>query len=128
MRKRKNNGRKIRSIQKRENNNLIRSYMEFPKDENGVLYVRQSSIAQVQNNIHSFEMQTDKFVEHFRNMGCTGKITIIPDDEGMSGSLDMHERPGMSKTMLAIAEHKKGLNNLGWVAAVHVNRFFRDQW
>ena len=121
--------RSVRTISKKANPTpWLQTFLEFPKDKDGIIYVRQSRLTQVQNNIHSFEMQTDKFVEHFRNMGCTGKITIIPDDEGMSGSLDMHERPGMSKTMLAIAEHKKGLNNLGWVAAVHVNRFFRDQW
>jgi len=79
---------------------------------------------QVQNNIHSFEMQTDKFAEHFRvNIGCTGNIEIVADDEGMSGTLDIHERPGLSRIMQMIKEE-----SIGWVGAVHVNRFFRDQW
>jgi Recombinase len=129
MRKRKNNGRKIRSIQKRENNNLIRSYMEFPKDENGVLYVRQSSIAQMQNNIHSFEMQTDKFVEHFRNRGCTGHIEIVADDEGLSGTMDIHEMPGLTYVMELI-EGKKLLKGkqIRWVGAIDVKRLTRDKW
>src|SRR5437763_1305178 len=101
---------------------------DLPKDKDGIIYVRQSSELQQKNNIHSFEMQTEKFLEHFRNMGCTGIITIIADDEAMSGTLDMHERPGAARMMLLIKEHQQGKNNLGWVAAVHINRFFRDQW
>ena len=95
----------------------------FPLERDGVIYVRQSSKGQVLNNIHSFEMQTDKFLEHFRTMGCTGNIEIVADDEAMSGTLDIHERPGLSRiTQMISAE------SIGWVAAVHVNRFFRDQW
>jgi len=96
---------------------------EFPKDQDGVIYVRQSSLVQVQNNIHSFEMQTDQFVEHFRNMGCTGNITIIADDEAMSGTLDIHELPGLSKVVAMIEKEE-----IGWVGAVHINRLTRDPW
>src|SRR5258708_5440403 len=96
---------------------------EFPKDQDGLIYVRQSSLVQVQNNIHSFEMQTDQFVEHFRNMGCTGNITIIADDEAMSGTLDIHELPGLSKVVAMIEKEE-----IGWVGAVHINRLTRDPW
>src|SRR6266567_4773268 len=101
---------------------------EFPKEKNGIIYVRQSSLAQIKNNIHSFEMQTEKFLEYFREMGCTGNIDIIPDDEEgkMSGTLDIHQRPGLARTVLSI-EHSKE-NNLGWIGAVHVNRLTRDPW
>src|SRR5436309_14478091 len=110
---------------KSSNRNLFTySPFDFPKDTDGVLYVRQSSLTQVEKFIHSYEMQTEKFVEHFRTIGCTGNIDIIADDEGMSGTLDIHERPGMSRLMKLIEEHKAGLNNLGWIAAVHVNRLF----
>lgn len=119
---------KIRSILKRESLKPVYN-MGFPQDENGVIYVRQSSIAQIQNNIHSFEMQTDKFVEHFRNKGCTGYIEIIADDEGMSGTKDIHEMPGLSRVMRLI-EGKELLHGkqIGWVGAVHVNRLTRDKW
>ena len=99
------------------------THFEFPKEEDGILYVRQSSIAQVETNIHSYEMQTEKFIEHFRSMGCTGSIVTIEDDEGMSGTLDMHERPGMSRLMKMIQQE-----TIGWIGVVHVNRLFRDQW
>ena len=115
-----------RSIVKKANPRqtpFLYNQFEFPKDRDGALYVRQSSIVQVQTNIHSFEMQTEQFVKHFRDMGVTGTIDIITDDEGMSGTLDMHERPGMSRMMKLIEKE-----SIGWVGVVHVNRLFRDQW
>src|SRR6266702_186843 len=102
---------------------FLATLMDFPKDKDGLIYVRQSSLAQMRHNIHSFEMQTDKFLEHFRTMGCTGNIIIVADDEALSGTLDIHERPGLSRIMEMIANE-----HIGWVGAVHVNRFFRDQW
>ena len=97
---------------------------EFPKDDDGIIYVRQSSLAQQQNNIHSFEMQTDKFLEYFREqLGCTGTIEIVTDDEALSGTLDIHKRPGLSRVMKMIEEEK-----IGWVGAVAVNRLTRDPW
>jgi len=116
----------IRSIKKKETANQnpwTISYLDFPKDKDGIIYVRQSSIAQVKINVHSYEMQTEKFVEHFRNMGCTGKIEIVADDEAMSGTLDIHDRPGMTRMVQMIEKEA-----VGWVGAVHVNRFTRDPW
>lgn len=115
-----------RSTAKKENhylNQQVYNMFEFPKDKNGIIYVRQSSIAQMQKNIHSFEMQTDKFVEHFRNIGCTGNIEIIADDEAMSGTLDIHARPGMTRMVKKIEN-----GEVGWIGAVHVNRLTRDPW
>lgn len=117
---------KVRSITKKANpnqNSWTYNPFEFPKDRDEALYVRQSSDVQKENNIHSYEMQTEKFVEHFRNIGCTGNIELIEDDEGMSGTLDIHKRPGMSRLMRLIEQEK-----IGWIGAVHVNRLFRDQW
>ena len=115
----------VRSIRKREtsNSHWSASMFDFPKDKDGVIYVRQSSVAQVLKNIHSFEMQTDKFLEHFRNMGCTGHIEVIADDEAMSGTLDIHELAGLTRVMKMIEEEK-----IGWVGAVAVNRLTRDPW
>jgi hypothetical protein len=115
---------KIRSIkQKQQTMWKPTMYEEFPKDADGIIYVRQSSLAQMQNNIHSFEMQTDKFLEHFRNMGCMGHIEVIADDEALSGTLDIHERPGLSRVMKMIEQEK-----IGWIGAVAVNRLTRDPW
>ncbi len=114
----------IRSIIKKDSSNpWSANSSDFPKDADGCIYVRQSGIAQVLKNIHSFEMQTDKFLEYFRNMGCTGRIIIITDDEALSGTLDIHARPGMTKLVKLIEEGK-----IGWVGAVHVNRLTRDPW
>ena len=98
--------------------------LEFPKEKDGIIYVRQSSLTQQQQNVHSFEMQTDKFVEHFRNMGCTGHIEIVADDEGMSGTLDIHKRAGLTRVVRMIEEEKR----IGWIGAVFVNRLTRDPW
>lgn len=121
---------KIRSILKPATQAAIPGYADFPKDEPGVIYVRQSSIKQKENNIHSFEMQTDKFLEYFREqLGCTGYIEIIADDEGLSGTKDIHQRKGLSRIMKLI-EGKELLDGqgLGWIGAVHVNRLTRDKW
>src|SRR5260370_28093290 len=119
----KNNGKKIRSIHQKRENHRPAYTMEFPKDENGFIYIRQSSLAQVQNNIHSFEMQTEKFLEHFRNRGFTGHIEVIADDEGMSGTTDIHDMPGLTRAMRLI-EGKELLQGkkIGWGAAVDVKR------
>jgi hypothetical protein len=125
----KSKGRKIRSVQKVVTPNPAYGMAEFPKDGPGVIYVRQSNIKQKQNNIHSFEMQTEKFLEYFRDRGCTGKILIVPDDEGMSGTIDIHKMPGLTRVM-ALIEGQELVDGerIRWAAAVHVNRFTRDKW
>ena len=113
-----------KSIKRKENTNPgTLGLSDLPKDKDGLIYVRQSSLVQVRNNIHSFEMQTDKFLEHFRDIGFTGHIEIIADDEAMSGTLDIHERPGMTRVVRMIEE-----GEVGWIGAVHVNRLTRDPW
>ncbi|QBD77811.1 hypothetical protein EPA93_18150 [Ktedonosporobacter rubrisoli] len=113
----------VRTIKKKASTSV--SYpLYFPdqlKNEDGVIYVRQSSPNQTRNNIHSYEMQTDKFIEHFRQMGFTGNITVIPDDEGTSGTLEIHKRPGMMR-MFAMIQKRKAK----WIGTVHVNRLTRD--
>lgn len=102
---------------------------DFPMDKPGVIYVRQSTIAQIQRNLHSFEVQTNDFVEHFRKRGVTGKIGIVADDEGKSGTLDIHKRAGLSRTVRLI-EGKELLDGerIGWVGTVNVSRLTRDEW
>src|SRR6266567_1209778 len=64
---------------------------DLPKTLPGAIYVRQSKMAQKEKNVHSYEMQTDKFEQHFRDLGFTGTIEIVEDDEGTSGTLDIHK-------------------------------------
>ena len=117
----------IRSIVKKKE--TYDTGRDFPKDKAGVIYVRQSTLVQIQRNLHSFEMQTSDFVQHFRNRGVNGKIGIIADDEGKSGTLDIHKRAGLSRTVRLIegVELLDG-ERIGWVAAVHVSRLTRDEW
>ncbi|HYU76622.1 MAG TPA: recombinase family protein [Ktedonobacteraceae bacterium] len=121
----------VRSIQRKRNSNTNpwpSAYDDLPKGKDGIIYVRQSTEYQRENNIHSFEMQTEKFIQHFRSMGYTGLIRIIADDEEgkTSGTLDIHKRPGLSQVTKIIEE--EGGTRLGWIAAVHVNRLTRDPW
>ena len=126
----KSKGKRIRSIIKPATSNTLYSLPEFPRDEPGVIYVRQSSIKQMQNNIHSFEMQTDKFIEYFREqLKCIGYIEIIADDEGISGTKDIHERAGLTRVIRLIeGEELLDGQRIGWIGAVHVNRLTRDKW
>ncbi len=119
----------MRSILKREDpDRYILNPGDFPIHMDGILYVRQSTEYQREHNVHSLEMQTSRFEEHFRNRGCTGHIAIIPEDEEgkTSGTLPIHKRPGLSRVLRRIEE--EGGKSLGWVAAVAVNRFTRDPW
>ncbi len=105
-------------------------FQEFPKEKPGVIYVRQSTITQVKKNLHSYEMQTNEFVQYFREQrGVTGVIEIIADDEGKSGTLDIHDREGLARVMRLI-EGEEALNGerIGWVGAVNVTRLTRDKW
>ena len=102
---------------------------DLPKNKPGVIYVRQSRDVQVRENIHSYEMQTELFEKHFRDQGFTEEIIIIADDEGMSGTLDIHKRPGLTRTMRLIeGDELVNGKQIGWVGAVAVNRLSRDPW
>lgn len=102
----------------------------FPIDEPGVIYVRQSSIMQVRRNLHSYEMQTDDFVAHFRRRGATAHIEVITDDEGKSGTLNISDRKGLSRTKRLIEGDELLPNGerVRGAAAVNVGRFTRDEW
>ena len=115
-----------KSIRQRDttpSNPFAAGVFDFPKDKDGIIYVRQSSLTQQQKNIHSFEMQTEKFLEHFRSMGCTGNIEIVADDEALSGTLDIHKRKGLARVVQMVEKE-----TIGWIGAVHVNRLTRDPW
>lgn len=96
---------------------------DLPKTRPGVIYVRQSKMEQKERNVHSYEMQTGKFVQHFRDLDFTGPIEIIEDDEGTSGTLDIHNRLGMMRLL-----HLIETGAVAWIAGVAINRFTRDKW
>jgi len=47
----------------------------------------------------------------------------VADDESYSGTLAIHERPGLSRIMKMIKEKK-----ISWIGAIAVNRLTRDPW
>jgi hypothetical protein len=103
---------------------------EFPRHKPGIIYVRQSTEYQRDHNIHSYEMQTELFLKFFREqLGCTGKIDIIPDEEKghTSGTQDIHERPGLKEVDRRLTSENP-TDEVGWLGAIAVNRFTRDQW
>ena len=55
-----------------------------------------------EKNVHGYEMQTGKFEQHFRDLGFTGTIEIVEDDEGTGGTLDIHNRPGMLRLLTSL--------------------------
>ncbi len=119
----------VRKINRVNNSSNRFDPFDLPKNKPGVIYVRQSRDVQVRENIHSYEMQTELFEKHFRDQGFTEEIIIIADDEGMSGTLDIHKRPGLTRVMRLI-EGVELINGkqIGWVGAVAVNRLSRDPW
>lgn len=119
----------VRKINRAERTSNRFDPFDLPTDKPGVIYVRQSRDVQVRENIHSYEMQTELFEKHFREQGFTQEIIIIADDEGMSGTLDIHKRPGLTRVMRLIeGEELLHGKRVGWIAAVAVNRFSRDPW
>ncbi len=114
----------MKNIRAKEDTKLAYLAMQdLPKTLPGVIYVRQSKMAQKEKNVHSYEMQTGKFEQHFRDLGFTGTIEIVEDDEGTSGTLDIHNRPGMLRLL-----HLIETGAVAWIAGVAVNRFTRDKW
>ncbi len=114
----------MKTIRAKEDTRLAYLAMQdLPKTRPGALYVRQSKMEQKERNVHSYEMQTSKFVQHFRDLGFTGPIEIIEDDEGTSGTLDIHKRPGILR-LLNLIEN----GGVGWIGGVAINRFTRDKW
>lgn len=75
-------------------------------------------------------MQTGKFIEYFREqLKCTGYIEIIADNEGISGTRDIHEHAGLTR-VLRLVEGQELLNGqrIGWIGVIHINRLTRDRW
>lgn len=53
----------MKTIRPKEDTKLAYLAMQdLPKTLPGVIYVRQSKMTQKERNVHSYEMQTDKFV------------------------------------------------------------------
>src|SRR6266567_4875642 len=97
-------------------------YTKFPIDVIWGIYARQSTIAQVKNNIESYEMQTDDLLLWLVQKGVEeGHIFLFDADLGRSGKLRIDERTGMQELVERI---KSG--EIKAVLVYRVSRLFRD--
>src|SRR5581483_11923235 len=94
---------------------------DLPLDKPIAVYYRQSTIAQVGNVATS--QQTEDMPAYVESRGWAKEaIILIDDDEGVSGTTRIDERPGMSKLYGMILEEQ-----IGAVAVWLEDRLFRDQ-
>jgi len=85
------------------------------------VYYRQSSMKQVGNI--STDMQQIDLPKYVQSLGWdASKITLIDEDEGVSGSKRIDERKGMSRLFDLIIT-----NHIGVVVVQAEDRLFRDE-
>jgi DNA invertase Pin-like site-specific DNA recombinase len=82
-----------------------------------IVYVRQSTLDQVNNNLESRRRQY-ALVERARQLGWA-KVSVIDDDLGRSGS--GVSRPGFEKLLAAICEGR-----VGAVVSIEASRLARN--
>src|SRR5258708_6417474 len=97
--------------------------IQLPTTLNLIIYPRQSTQAQVLHHATSTEMQTDDLIEIGIRYGWTReKCIVIDDDLGVSGTLGIDERIGLTKVMEQI-----DLLQTRAVLVVNEDRLFRDE-
>jgi DNA invertase Pin-like site-specific DNA recombinase len=81
--------------------------IQLPTHLNLIVYPRQSTQAQVLNHAMSTEMQTDDLIEIGVRYGWgRERCLVIDDDLGVSGTLGIDERIGLTKVMEQIDQHQ----------------------
>lgn len=97
--------------------------IQLPTHLNLIVYPRQSTQAQVLNHAMSTEMQTDDLIEIGIRYGWgRERCLVIDDDLGVSGTLGIDERIGLTKVMEQIDQHQSRA-----VLIVNEDRLFRDE-
>jgi DNA invertase Pin-like site-specific DNA recombinase len=90
------------------------------RDRLAIVYVRQSSMNQVQNHRESTQLQYG-LVEHAKRLGWEPeRIAVIDDDLGLSGS-SAEGRPGFQRLLGEVA-----LDHVGLVLGVEMSRLARS--
>src|SRR5258708_464733 len=85
-----------------------------------MIYLRQSSAAQVERNVESTARQY-ALVERAVHMGWPKTaVTVVDDDLGISGA-GLKERPGFARMAVAVA-----LGQVGMVMGLEVSRLARN--
>lgn len=102
---------------------------QLPTDRRALLYVRQSNIKQVRDNIYSGLQQTEDMIDRAIALGwgreqCTifieNNMTRDGKIRGVSGTIPIEDRPGIS----TVIEHIK--RGAGAILGVDVSRLTRD--
>lgn len=97
-------------------------YSAIPTDLTWGIYARQSTPAQVINNIESTEMQTEDLIQFLVNKGVKeGNWKLFDADLGLSGTLTIDERTGLQDLVEHIKEDK-----VKAVLVYQISRLFRD--
>lgn len=97
--------------------------IQLPTTLNLIVYPRQSTLAQVLHHTTSTEMQTADLIEIGVRYGWPAERCIVIDDDlGVSGTLGIDEREGLTKVMEQIDQLKSRA-----VLVVNEDRLFRDE-
>jgi DNA invertase Pin-like site-specific DNA recombinase len=97
--------------------------IQLPTSLNLIVYPRQSTQAQLLHHATSTEMQTDDLIEIGVRYGWPKeKCLVIDDDLGVSGTLGIDEREGLTKVMEQIDQLQSRA-----VLVVNEDRLFRDE-
>lgn len=97
--------------------------IQLPTHLNLIVYARQSTQAQVLNHATSTEMQTADLIEIGIRYGWSREqCLLIDDDLGVSGTLGIDERLGLTKVMERIDQQQSRA-----VLVVNEDRLFRDE-
>lgn len=114
--------RRYKKRSENQENSMFRfGVTQLPTQKKIAIYYRQSQDAQVGNN--STAIQKIDLPKHVKHLGWSdGKIVLIDEDEGVSGTLRIDERVGMSRLYHMIISKE-----IGAVASVNEDRFFRDE-
>ena len=97
--------------------------VKLPLDVFWGIYARQSTQAQLVNNIQSTEMQTDDLIQWLIVRGVTDKrIALFDADLGVSGTKRIDERTGLQELVEKIKQGK-----IRAVLVYQISRLFRDE-
>src|SRR4051794_166499 len=89
-------------------------------DRLAMVYVRQSTLRQVEQNQESTRLQY-ALVEHAQRLGwAQGRVEVIDDDLGRSGA-SAADRPGFQRLVAEV-----GLGHVGLVLGIEVSRLARS--
>jgi DNA invertase Pin-like site-specific DNA recombinase len=96
---------------------------QMPIDVNWGIYARQSTSAQVKNNVQSTEMQTGDLIQYLLDRRVEDdRIALFDADLGVSGTRRIDERTGLQELVERIK-----LGEIKAILVYQISRLFRDE-